>query len=831
MTQRLTRLDGMGPPALRSQRSSSISNDQASLSVASLAFPPAVQPDPAYIAPSSASQIVTGDYAPALDQDDDDEAVDGLGVMNVRVAPNALSLVNAFLDQLLYSFLASSRSTSIASLKPAVTEVLKPRLAKDAIACADAELQEFLGDEYNDETSVFQQGIEPRGDLDLKTLWRRTRLRCMVYTRLGDLEEEDEEMWIEREHLDHRVDGPSRLSRDLGVVSPAAAIFLTSILEFIGEEALQVSGRAAYTRFEARRAQENHLRPTAVHSERLSVEVVDIEKLAMNTTLGRLWRSWKKKVRSPSINSQRPSSRELHRRPASSLSSNEPRSRKPSIGEAGAHIPDPALLSRASTAQDRERMSEAAAVPLPVSRDGGTGIGRPAASVSASRSDRPRSMILASRPDQTASQPNRALAADISSDRPRLLHNRSSSLPPPAFRQSSSAYTSFDLTPQEGASSVASQKRPSGYLRYDSNPAAVSTMYDGVIDRDEGAQGLGEVQPARQPSLTAQEREMRALDEGLDSLAESSNGHQAVNEQALGNPGQRYAFTASNNNQVNDRGRDQNVNEELPLRVDSKLMQGYLNKNAPLDNREASLVESELRRSSGEIDIIRRGVPDEEASISNGREIGVTPTKSNDAILYASHDHFDGATSATGDFSGQQYGLVPESHPGTNTDSVPSSLPTFAQAKAPVKGSDFRKQLPPVSTGVERAAVQRVSPSPGSAFESPIGRTSTSSSRELRPLHKSGSSASQRGTKLKGLAGRESIEAKRPFSVSTASSEGSGSIALRTPKIEEAQENFEQLINSDETIQYTLTPLSVREMDVSRGCPILLLYQLTVSVP
>ncbi|KAL8956104.1 MAG: hypothetical protein Q9193_006275, partial [Seirophora villosa] len=204
--QRLSTQEGLDRPAPRPQRSSSISIDRASLSVGALPFPPAVSPDPAYIAPSSASQIVTGDHDPSLEEDEEGAMVD-MGATNARVAPNALSLVNAFLDQLLYSFLASSRSTSIAALRPAVTEVLKPRLAKDALASADTELQEFLGGEDFDELSVFQPGTEPRGDWDLNTIWRRTRLRCMVYTRLGDLEEEDEELWIERENIGHKADG------------------------------------------------------------------------------------------------------------------------------------------------------------------------------------------------------------------------------------------------------------------------------------------------------------------------------------------------------------------------------------------------------------------------------------------------------------------------------------------------------------------------------------------------------------------------------------------------------------------------------------------------
>ncbi|KAL8954495.1 MAG: hypothetical protein Q9183_007090, partial [Haloplaca sp. 2 TL-2023] len=84
----------------RSQRSSSISNDRASLSVTSLAIPPIVSPDPAYIAPVSASQIVTGDREPALREEDDEGDIEP-GASNIAVASNALYLVNAFLDQLL----------------------------------------------------------------------------------------------------------------------------------------------------------------------------------------------------------------------------------------------------------------------------------------------------------------------------------------------------------------------------------------------------------------------------------------------------------------------------------------------------------------------------------------------------------------------------------------------------------------------------------------------------------------------------------------------------------------------------------------------------------
>lgn len=303
-----------------------MSSDRTSISTApSLTSPPPVAPDPAYIAASAASQIVTTDHQSQIDDwfhgDEGKEEFD-----TIAVSPASLTLINGFLDYLLFSILAFARSTSIASLRPAVTEVLKPRLAKDAIDGADQELKEFLGGGDAEELSAFHHGRHtPKGKWDLHLVWRRTRLRCMVYTRLGDMEEEDEEMYIEQEHLEHGTNGDRRISRELALVSPAAAIFLTSILEFIGEHALMVAGEAASNRMDIRQHRnEHHASTGSTEIPRLAVEDTDVEKLAFNTTLGRLWRSWKKRVR---LSGSRPLSRELARRRAASSSAS------PSLGE------------------------------------------------------------------------------------------------------------------------------------------------------------------------------------------------------------------------------------------------------------------------------------------------------------------------------------------------------------------------------------------------------------------------------------------------------------------------------------------------------------------
>ncbi len=154
-----------------------------------------------------------------------------------------------------------------------------------------------------------------------------------------------------------------------------------------------------------------------------------------------------------------------------------------------------------------------------------------------------------------------------------------------------------------------------------------------------------------------------------------------------------------------------------------------------------------------------------------------------------------------------------------------SSSRTVLQAKPTSKLSDLGSQLPAFNTGTDRAAVQRVMASPNLVREpfTPIGRTSTSSNRDLRPAQTSSSSTSQVSQKLKSLGGRNSSDARRP-GTPRRSSEESGSMAsdkrsVSTPKAEDAQRSFDQLIKSDETIQYTLTPQNMREMEVwKRGC-------------
>ncbi|KAI7081586.1 hypothetical protein KC356_g9018 [Hortaea werneckii] len=264
-----------------------------------------INPQPAYVAPFGASQVVSEHHATgrrASSSEDESARVDK---DDVKFSASALSLVNAFLDYLLLSFLSTARSTSLYALKPAVTEVLRSRLARDAIVSAEEELQELLGGgEDEEEENTKQNAAEHNRRWDLELVWKRTRLRVMVYMRLGEMEDDDEERYIKEEELFHGSE--RRFSQTSGLVSWAAAIFLTGVLEYVAEQTLQIAGAAAHTRTKRQSRSASRVASPdpsiTVGSAKgklqpVTVEEHDVEKVALNSTIGRLWRTWRKALR------------------------------------------------------------------------------------------------------------------------------------------------------------------------------------------------------------------------------------------------------------------------------------------------------------------------------------------------------------------------------------------------------------------------------------------------------------------------------------------------------------------------------------------------------
>lgn len=337
------------PGAPRS-RTHSISSDRPSTTAQSVMSPPlAVSPEAAFIAASAASQIVTNDHDSHADTWYDQHGFQPSGE-SVVVASGALRHLNNFLDHLLFNFLAVSGSTALSNLRPAVSEVLKPKLAKDAINNADEELREYLGGGDDEEFLQSPTSVSSR-DWDLELVWKRTRLRCMVYSSLGDMEEEDED-----HHMEEGLLGDED---DTSNVSPAVAIFLTSILEYLGEQALISAVQAAWNRMRIKYEKESK-DPAKGRSDvvdRIVVEDFDMERVALDRTLGRLWRAWKKRVRSG------PGSVDLSHRPAS---------REKMYRARLGNLTAPAVQESANEPEEANREDldddqRAASVPLPMS--------------------------------------------------------------------------------------------------------------------------------------------------------------------------------------------------------------------------------------------------------------------------------------------------------------------------------------------------------------------------------------------------------------------------------------------------------------------------------
>ncbi|CAK1357045.1 unnamed protein product [Cercospora beticola] len=299
-----TRSNAMSPTP--SDRSAAASPNSARQHHA--ATPANVYPPPAYVSPFGASQSVSQRKRRMSDLESNDE--DQPARQDMDFSDASLALLNGFLDHLLYSILLQARSTTLTVLRPAVTEVLRSRLASEAIASADEELSELLagGEEEEDELNQKQSVSERQRKWDTELVWKRTRLRVMVYIRFGDIEDEDEERFVREDELFKT--GDRRFSHSTGLVSWAAAIFLTSILEYVAEQLLQVAAQAADNR--ARRLSRTSRVTTSASDQVTPVEGLvvhehDMEKAAvLHKTAGRLWRQWRKSSRGYAVASPTP---------------------------------------------------------------------------------------------------------------------------------------------------------------------------------------------------------------------------------------------------------------------------------------------------------------------------------------------------------------------------------------------------------------------------------------------------------------------------------------------------------------------------------------------
>lgn len=883
--QRAPRPEGLDFPSPFGQlsRNRSVSADRTpSVSGSTLPSPPSVDPDPAYIAAAAASKIVRsvrGDHGQELYNGE----YNGNGRNTALLSSDSLKLVNSFLDQLLFSFLASARSTSIASLKPAILDVLRPRLGKEVIDSAEHELRGYLEGDDIEELMAFHSELGFKGEHNLGLVWRRTRLRCMVYTGLGDMEEEDEEMYLKNEPVTDAGGERPRLSRDFGLVSPAAAIFLTSIIEFLGEQVLLIASEAAHNRVQSKHS-EAEMPPTVV------METGDMEKVAFNTTMGRLWRSWRKSTRSSSFLSSKPASRDMQRQKSGSLSASDSAGVGTSISEENelGYFGSAGGPSIPQTQQEGDKQpnltgEDTHGMPQEPDFSGFSANELPWEAVTSSR-HRPRSMVdyqSAVKQTPTGAQTGEHAPSTSSSinhqARPTQQRQRSSSVPNKQTPYVSPVNEIF-ATPSEGPNpfirhndrSMAEKEMPALTDSGKTVPAlaqcnsAVSTIYDGVIGQDttQMPETMAERNSRGISTYTETSNYTDEYDHGLAPKALEVNkpadiivaerrespvsplssndtfdlgdvvsvGHSGPSAEGSPEREETYKYGA---------GIVRGEPDSQPTGVDNDPRQaGNFAKVDALQGHQLRTYDESGKAVKKDIPVVydapsenathhcepaSAGIRDKEDVIEpssderpNGYSTsGVPPLTPLRELMDAAHDTSDESSIAPSNNVTPRPDVFVPTHRYHGSDvarnaSFSSSLTRGQSSAAGRKLADQRSQPLALNTGTERAAVQRVSPSPVTPL-SATGRVSISSNRPMT----ANSTHSQMSSKIKGIIGMESGDHNRQPMPKRTSSDESGSL-IRTPTKEQ---DFEQLIHSEGTVKYTLTPQNMRSMEVCANSP------------
>ena len=259
----------------RGLRSASSSSDVMSASGRSAILGlPTASPKPAYIAQGAAENLA----ATELDRP-------------VSISESALDLVNGFLDQTLYNILGLSKSTSLPALKAAVPKLLKPRLGQAAVYAAEEDLRDMGDGEDVDGVSTTDQAAKP-ADFDLDLAWKLARLRCMAFARLGDMEDEDTGEYLEQENLEEYAH-TSPISTNSN-----STLFATSVLEFLGEQALCTAAQYAERRHTIALTKKTAEDTTLVDDDsEVLIDTSDMMQLGREGPLSRLWRSWRRDTR------------------------------------------------------------------------------------------------------------------------------------------------------------------------------------------------------------------------------------------------------------------------------------------------------------------------------------------------------------------------------------------------------------------------------------------------------------------------------------------------------------------------------------------------------
>ncbi|RIB01569.1 hypothetical protein C2G38_1992726, partial [Gigaspora rosea] len=144
------------------------------------------------------------------------------------ISSEALAVINHFLDEFLFLLVESSCSLNLENIKLSILNVLPTHLGKNSIKEADFELKTFL------ESGNFDKNLEKTVELldpyPIQRIFEQFRIKCKYYSTLSEQNFSINDRDPKTMPGLHESDGI--------YISPSLAIYMTAILEYVGEHIL-----------------------------------------------------------------------------------------------------------------------------------------------------------------------------------------------------------------------------------------------------------------------------------------------------------------------------------------------------------------------------------------------------------------------------------------------------------------------------------------------------------------------------------------------------------------------------------------------------------------
>ncbi|CAG8525947.1 39850_t:CDS:2 [Gigaspora margarita] len=148
-----------------------------------------------------------------------------------RISAEALLSINAFIDEFLFFVIDSARSLDLVKIKQSISQVIPTTLGKNAVQEAELELKTYVESGNSDSTLEKTIEITP---FPLQKVFEQFRAKCQFFSTLGErgIDERDSKM------------APNLYANEGIHIAPSLAIYLTAILEYVGEHILILVAKA-----------------------------------------------------------------------------------------------------------------------------------------------------------------------------------------------------------------------------------------------------------------------------------------------------------------------------------------------------------------------------------------------------------------------------------------------------------------------------------------------------------------------------------------------------------------------------------------------------------